>query len=120
MPPSQFRVFQQNSRGADLHNGVAELPQWVARRLSETSDNGASFAQQSTIEHGSSDRRPASSSEQEKVDRREASAGAKGNLGIRTRLQIANRARKLALINLAIDSELRASDLVSLCVCDVA
>jgi integrase len=39
---------------------------------------------------------------------------------IRIRLQLARRARELALFNLAIDSKLRGCDLVSLRVCDVA
>lgn len=39
---------------------------------------------------------------------------------IRIRLQLAARARELALFNLAIDSKLRGCDLVSLRVCDVA
>lgn len=39
---------------------------------------------------------------------------------IRIRLQLANRARDLALFNLAIDSKLRGCDLVRLRVCDVA
>jgi integrase len=38
---------------------------------------------------------------------------------IRIRLQLANRARDLALFNLAIDSKLRGCDLVALRVCDV-
>jgi len=38
---------------------------------------------------------------------------------IRIRLQLAQRARELALFNLAIDSKLRGCDLVSLRVCDV-
>jgi len=38
---------------------------------------------------------------------------------IRIRLQLARRARELALFNLAIDSKLRGCDLVSLRVCDV-
>ena len=38
---------------------------------------------------------------------------------IRIRLQLAKRARELALFNLAIDSKLRGCDLVSLRVCDV-
>ncbi|WAK02313.1 tyrosine-type recombinase/integrase [Methylobacter sp. YRD-M1] len=38
---------------------------------------------------------------------------------IRIRLQLANRMRELALFNLAIDSKLRACDLVQLRVCDV-
>ena len=38
---------------------------------------------------------------------------------IRIRLQLAKRARELALFNLAIDSKLRACDLVGLRVCDV-
>src|SRR3979411_237014 len=38
---------------------------------------------------------------------------------IRVRLQIANRARELALFNLAIDSKLRSCDLVKLRVRDV-
>ncbi len=38
---------------------------------------------------------------------------------IRIRLQLANRTRELALFNLAIDSKLRACDLVQLRVCDV-
>ena len=39
---------------------------------------------------------------------------------IRIRLQLARRARDLALFNLAIDSKLRGCDLISLRVCDVA
>ncbi len=39
---------------------------------------------------------------------------------IRIRLQLAKRARELALFNLAIDSKLRGCDLVQLHVCDVA
>lgn len=39
---------------------------------------------------------------------------------IRIRLQMADRARVLALFNLAIDSKLRGCDLVSLRVCDIA
>jgi integrase len=39
---------------------------------------------------------------------------------IRTRLQMADKARDLALFNLAIDSKLRSGDLVSLRVCDIA
>jgi hypothetical protein len=39
---------------------------------------------------------------------------------IRIRLQLAEKARDLALFNLAIDSKLRGCDLVSLRVCDVA
>jgi integrase len=39
---------------------------------------------------------------------------------IRIRLQLARRARELALFNLAIDSKLRGCDLVALRVCDVA
>ena len=39
---------------------------------------------------------------------------------IRIRLQISARARDLALFNLAIDSKLRACDLVKLRVCDVS
>ena len=39
---------------------------------------------------------------------------------IRTRLQMAGKARELALFNLAIDSKLRACDLVSLRVLDIA
>src|SRR5215212_910758 len=39
---------------------------------------------------------------------------------IRTRLQLANRGRDLALFNLAIDSKLRGCDLVSLRVRDIA
>ena len=39
---------------------------------------------------------------------------------IRIRLQLANRTRELALFNLAIDSKLRASELVQLRLCDVA
>ena len=39
---------------------------------------------------------------------------------IRIRLQLAKRARELALFNLAIDSKLRGCDLVSLRVCDIA
>ena len=39
---------------------------------------------------------------------------------IRIRLQLARRARELALFNLAIDSTLRGCGLVSLRVCDVA
>ena len=38
---------------------------------------------------------------------------------IRIRLQLANRTRELALFNLAIDSKLRACDLVQLRICDV-
>ena len=38
---------------------------------------------------------------------------------IRIRLQLAKRARELALFNLAIDSKLRACDLVRLRLCDV-
>lgn len=38
---------------------------------------------------------------------------------IRIRLQLAKQARELALFNLALDSKLRACDLVSLRVCDV-
>jgi hypothetical protein len=38
---------------------------------------------------------------------------------IRIRLQLAKRARDLALFNLAIDSKLRGCDLVGLRVCDV-
>ena len=40
--------------------------------------------------------------------------------GIRIRLQLADRARDLALFNLAIDSKLRGCDLVDLRVCDIA
>lgn len=40
--------------------------------------------------------------------------------GIRIRLQIAEKARDLALFDLAIDSKLRACDLTKLCVRDVA
>ncbi|MDC0611808.1 tyrosine-type recombinase/integrase [Vibrio sp.] len=39
---------------------------------------------------------------------------------IRTRLEIENNLMQLALLNLAIDSKLRASDLLSLRVCDVS
>ena len=39
---------------------------------------------------------------------------------IRIRLQLADKARDLALFNLAIDSKLRGFDLVSLRVCDIA
>lgn len=39
---------------------------------------------------------------------------------IRTRLEIENSLMQLALLNLAIDSKLRASDLLSLRVCDVS
>ncbi|HIF9480428.1 TPA: tyrosine-type recombinase/integrase [Photobacterium damselae] len=39
---------------------------------------------------------------------------------IRTRLEIENSLMQLALLNLAIDSKLRASDLLSLWVCDVS
>ena len=39
---------------------------------------------------------------------------------IRIRLQLANQTRELALFNLAIDSKLRACDLVQLRVCDIA
>jgi integrase len=39
---------------------------------------------------------------------------------IRIRLQLAKKARELALFNLAVDSKLRGCDLVSLRVCDVA
>jgi integrase len=39
---------------------------------------------------------------------------------IRIRLQLADKARDLALFNLAIDSKLRGCDLVSLRVCDIA
>lgn len=39
---------------------------------------------------------------------------------IRIRLQLARRARELALFNLAIASKLRGCDLVSLRVCDIA
>ena len=39
---------------------------------------------------------------------------------IRIRLQLARRARDLALFNLGIDSKLRGCDLVGLRVCDVA
>jgi len=39
---------------------------------------------------------------------------------IRIRLQLARRARELALFNLAIDSKLRGCDLVSLRLCDIA
>lgn len=39
---------------------------------------------------------------------------------IRIRLQMADKARDLALFNLAIDSKLRGCDLVSLRVCDIA
>ena len=39
---------------------------------------------------------------------------------IRIRLQLASRARDLALFNLGIDSKLRGCDLVGLRVCDVA
>ncbi|WP_446469676.1 tyrosine-type recombinase/integrase [Xenorhabdus stockiae] len=39
---------------------------------------------------------------------------------IRTRLEIENNRMQLALLNLAIDSKLRASDLLTLKVCDVA
>ena len=39
---------------------------------------------------------------------------------IRIRLQLAKRARELALFNLAIDSKLRGCDLVRLRVCDVS
>ena len=39
---------------------------------------------------------------------------------IRIRLQLARRARELALFNLAIDSKLRGCDLVSMRVCDIA
>jgi site-specific recombinase XerC len=39
---------------------------------------------------------------------------------IRIRLQLAERTRDLALFNLAIDSKLRGSDLISLPVCNVA
>ena len=38
---------------------------------------------------------------------------------IRVRLELAESARELALLNLAIDSKLRACDLVGLRVCDV-
>jgi hypothetical protein len=38
---------------------------------------------------------------------------------IRVRLQIASRCRELPLFNLAVDSKLRACDLVQLRVCDV-
>ena len=38
---------------------------------------------------------------------------------LRIRLQLADKARDLALFNLAIDSKLRGCDLVSLCVRDV-
>ncbi|GEA51641.1 phage integrase [Vibrio inusitatus NBRC 102082] len=40
--------------------------------------------------------------------------------GIRTRLEIENNLMQLALLNLAIDSKLRASDLLPLKVCDVS
>src|SRR4051812_27433687 len=40
--------------------------------------------------------------------------------GIRVRLQMADRRRDLAMFDLAIDSKLRASDLVRLTVADVA
>ena len=39
---------------------------------------------------------------------------------IRIRLRLADKARDLALFNLAIDSKLRGCDLVSLWVCDIA
>lgn len=39
---------------------------------------------------------------------------------IRIRLQLAEKARDLALFNLAIDSKLRGCDLVNLRVCDIA
>lgn len=44
----------------------------------------------------------------------------KGVWAIRVRLQLRHQVRDLALFNLAIDSKLRACDLVSLRVCDVA
>jgi hypothetical protein len=46
--------------------------------------------------------------------------GLKEIWAIRIRLQLANRARELALFNLALDSKLRGCDLVSLRVGDVA
>jgi len=39
---------------------------------------------------------------------------------IRTRLEIENSLMQLALLNLAIDSKLRASDLLPLRVCDIS
>ena len=58
--------------------------------------------------------------EQGQAYRSKAAASAKTRLSIRTKLQIENRMRDLAMFNLAIDSKLRGCDVVALKVEDVA
>src|SRR5260370_19691545 len=65
----------------------------------------------------------ASALEQGQADRSQAAATAKARLvvwSIRTKLQIADRKRDLAMFNLAIDSKLRGCDVVALKVEDIA
>src|SRR5207244_8551849 len=65
------------------------------------------------------DRRTCSTVEQGQAARSEAPLKLKEIWAIRIRLQLARRARKLALFNLAIDSKLLGCDLVGLRVHDV-
>jgi integrase len=58
--------------------------------------------------------------EQGQVDRPKAAASAEARWAIRSRLQLANKKRDLALFNVAIDSNLRGCDVVSLKVADIA
>lgn len=58
--------------------------------------------------------------EQSKLIGQKAPLKLKEIYAIRTRLQLANQVRELALFNLAIDSKLRGCDLVKLRVCDIA
>jgi integrase len=58
--------------------------------------------------------------EQGETDRRQATTTAKTRLAIRTKLQIDQRPRDLAMFNLAIDSKLRGCDVVAIKVEDVA
>jgi integrase len=54
------------------------------------------------------------------ADRTQAASESQEIWSIRVRLQVANRIRALALFNLALDSKLRACDLVALRVEDMA
>ena len=58
--------------------------------------------------------------EQREVYRRQAAPSAKARRSIRSKLQAVGRTRDLAMFNLAIDSKLRACDVVALKVEDVA
>ena len=58
--------------------------------------------------------------EQGQAHRRKAATATKACLSIRTKLQVEERIRDLALFNVAIDSKLRGCDVVALKVEDVA